>query len=381
MNKITNKLNIFLTGVTGLIGRHVLYELLKEYAEGKYAGKIYLLIRNSKIKDVNSRLNDLLQHKFIPEYLKNYDIELLNSFIECVEGDLCDPNLKDKISTQIDKKDKVYIIHSAATTNLFVNEQSEKDVIDINYNGSKNLFEAFSDYCMKFSYISTAFSCGLREGIIENNYMDTPNDKFRNPYERYKIKFERELRDYCIEKNIEYQILRPSIVCGRLMDKPLNFTSKFDVIYGLSKVFYRFNKKNINDKIRVYLNKYAGLNVIPADYVAKVIVRVFLSDIKELNIVHEKSVNCNYLIAKLIESVGYTNYEFVEEKPEDLNRAEKLYYSTAGIAFEGYLNAPKNEYDTKLLIDSTVGIQQPSIEDNIENIINFAIQNDFNDIG
>lgn len=373
--------NVFLTGVTGLIGRHVLYELLKKNIEGKHNGKIYLLIRSNKDQTARERLDDLLSHKFLPSYLEKFDLNFLTSFTECIEGDLCEPTLRKQILEKIDKKEKINIIHSAATTNLFHNEESKQSVIDINYNGSKNLMNAFKDYDTKFTYISTAFSCGVREGIIENEYLDTPNDKFRNPYEMYKIKFERELRDQCIEKGIEYQILRPSIVCGRLMDHNLYFTSKFDVIYGLAKFFYRLNQKGINDKFRIFLNKEANLNVISVDYVAKVICEVFLSDIKELNIVHSKSVNCESLISKLIESVGYTNYEFVDDKPLDLTRREKSYYTTAGLVFEQYLGAPQNEYDTNVLIQNTKHLSQPLIEENINNIIDFAIEHDFVDIG
>ena len=41
---------------------------------------------------------------------------------------------------------------------------------------------------------------------------------------------------------IEWQILRPGIVSGRLMDSPLYFTSKFDVFYGWAKFFYNLSR-------------------------------------------------------------------------------------------------------------------------------------------
>lgn len=383
MTEIKTELNVFLTGVTGLIGRHVMYELLKKYAEEHNPGKIYVLIRNSKNADCNQRLHDLLTHQYLPNYLKKYDTEFLKSFITCIEGDLCDENLKDTISRNIGKEDKVYVIHSAASTNLFIDEKAKNDVIDVNYNGSKNLFDAFCDHKIKFSYVSTAFSCGIQGGTIKDNHtdIDIETRDFRNPYEKYKLIFEKELKAYCLASGIDYQILRPSIVCGRLLDSPSYFTSKFDTIYGASKVFYRFFKKNSKDKLRLNVDPDTKLNIVPADYVGKAIARAFSTDIKELNIVHYKSVSSTHLLSNLVELTGFKNYELVYEMATDFNRSEKFYYSTAGLVFDPYFNAPENEYDTTLLSSIMSDVKLPLIEDHLDKIIGFAVEHEFADIG
>ena len=76
--------NIFLTGVTGFLGAHILAELLNKFADTK----IYCLIRNKPNKTNEKRLKEILHFYFGVKY----DL-LINDRIIVVSGDLSRENM------------------------------------------------------------------------------------------------------------------------------------------------------------------------------------------------------------------------------------------------------------------------------------------------
>ena len=106
--------NILLTGVTGFLGAHLLYELLT-----KTTANVYCIIRNKNGQGANERLEDTVTYYFGKDFLANYE-----SRINILEGELSENylGLKEEaykyIQNQID-----CIIHSAATTKHYGNEK------------------------------------------------------------------------------------------------------------------------------------------------------------------------------------------------------------------------------------------------------------------
>ena len=92
-----------------LIGRHILYELLNLYAQGIILGGIHLLLRNTRLQCARERVDCIIEHPFIPEYLRHFDRRYLLSFIHPLEGDLTSPGLG-KISRPI--KERRVVCHS-----------------------------------------------------------------------------------------------------------------------------------------------------------------------------------------------------------------------------------------------------------------------------
>ena len=81
------KRTIILTGATGVVGSHVLYELLLQIKQGKFQGNIILLVR-ANIRERMSgydRVVCILSEKFVPDYLKIYKVDELLSHIQIVE--------------------------------------------------------------------------------------------------------------------------------------------------------------------------------------------------------------------------------------------------------------------------------------------------------
>ncbi|MGV8075655.1 MAG: SDR family oxidoreductase [Syntrophobacteraceae bacterium] len=367
-------INIFLTGGTGLIGRHILYELIKLYIDETFNGKIYLSVRKKENANGVGALKGILQHRYLPNYLRHYKTDHLFNIVEEIETDLRSRHLKDKL--ELMKGDNVYVIHAAASTNLLSDERAESDIYFNNYVASLNLLESVMDYACKFVYISTAFSCGIRKGLLSDSYLSSPRGVYRNPYERYKSAVEDRIVQRCSEKSLDWQILRPGVVCGRLIDEPLYYTSKFDVFYGWGRFFHKY-RENLDEYVRIYLNENAGLNILPVDYVAKAVVNGFLTDRKELNIVHSCCTPHTDYLCRILNEVGFKNYEFIDGMPTDPNRLEKLYYRTAGSAFTPYISSPPHEYNVGNLKSIMNGVEEPTISTNISELMSFAIDHGF----
>ena len=241
----------------------------------------------------------------------------------------------------------------------------------------------FGPYIKKFIYVSTAYCSGVRAGLIANDFanLDFKPD-FRNAYENAKFESEKYVAQFCNEKGIPYQILRPSVIGGKLMGEENRFhVLKYMGFYLLGKFFHFYSKSKKNENVRIPITFDTGLNIIPVDYVAKVIVNTFQrNDIIQLNIAHNKSYDIAGGIKIIMEEAGHPNFNLVplEEFKEYQNFTERLYFEKIGKHLSPYLNAPKNEYDTQLL-SSILPI--PEIDAHtFRGMIRYGVENNFSDV-
>ena len=283
----------------------------------------------------------------------------------------------------LSKKENNFFIHSAGSVNLST-DTSQKEII---YNGifefTKDIFDTFSSFITKFTYISTAFSIGNIGGLIDNDFHTEKSPKYRNFYEEYKHLTEKYHLQKGKEENVDIQILRPSVLGGNIFKKSTYFISNYMVYYLLGKFFYK--NPLTENSIRISANFKTGLNIIPVDYVAKVIANVFHKKIEQLNIVHPKSTNIVSGMSKIIKTVGFNNFTFLNSSSggsllEGKNRLEKIYYNTIGLHLNQYLISEPYEYDTKLL-ESIIPIPKYNIEDYLEDTIQYAKTRNFREEG
>ncbi|MEI6866103.1 SDR family oxidoreductase [Flavicella sp.] len=359
-----NQLNVILTGGTGTLGSQIIFELLKQ----ENIKTIFLSVRQKKGKSATSRIKTILESAAAPEFISKNKGTILNKI------KVLDMDAFFKPENFLSKTESNFFIHSAGSVNLST-DISQKEII---YNGvfefTKNVFDTFSSFITKFTYISTAFSIGNIGGLIGNDYHSEKIPKYRNFYEEYKHLTERFLLKKGKEKNIDIQILRPSVLGGNIFKKSTYFVSNYMVYYLLGKFFY---KNPLNDNsIRIAANFKTGLNIIPVDYVAKVITSVFDKKIEQLNIVHSKSTNIVTGMSKIIKTVDFNNFTFLNSSSgglllEGKNRLESIYYNTIGLHLNQYLISDPYEYDTTLL-ESIVPIPKYNIEDYLEDTIRYA---------
>jgi nucleoside-diphosphate-sugar epimerase len=372
-------MKIILTGATGVLGSHIMYDILEDFIKNNIKGKLYLITRNKAKVSAKDRIVELLSSNYTPKFLLEQGTESLLQYIEIIDTDLA------QIQTDFTIKLKdAYFIHSAGYVNLSTDEDQKEKIFNENAVMTKTIFQLFSPFIKKFIYISTAFSSGIRKGLIVNDFHNLDFKlEHRNAYENAKYHSEEFVINQCKELNLPYQILRPSVIGGKMLgNENLYFIPKYMVFYLMAKFFhFTAQRKDQQENVRFSISEETGLNIIPVDYVSKVIVSTFQrTDIVQLNIVHNQSFNLVKGLQLIMKEVGYSNFSII---PNGLdfdykNTIEKLYYVSIGKHLKPYLTSAANEYDTTLL-NSILEIPKLDAE-SFTNMIRYAKLHNFKDI-
>ncbi|MDX1327969.1 MAG: SDR family oxidoreductase [Arenibacter sp.] len=362
-------MTIILTGATGTLGSRVLFTLLEEKLHSLHT--VYLPVRKKGTLSPKDRIQNMLQSEYAPEFIRNNEQEIHQKIKVINADELLQPE------TFLGSQQVDILIHSAGFVNLSTLPDAKEEIFNENLNFTKAIFAAFSPYIGKFVYISTAFAIGDKGGLLKNDYGATNTSAYRNHYEASKHQAELFLRSEGKIKNIPIQILRPSVLGGNITDGPHFFISKYMVFYLFAKFFKNSGSK---DPVRITTSKGSGLNIIPTDYAAKVIVKALDTDIEQLNIVHSKDTDLMRGMTKIFEAVGYNNFIFT---PEPINerlgfdtKLEQFYYQTIGVHLTPYLTSKPNEWDTQLL-ESILPMPEYNLEEYLSNTVHFAISKNF----
>ena len=375
-----NLMKIILTGATGVLGSHIMYEILELFIQTPNdANQLFIIARNNGKNSAGERINEFLSSDYTPKIIRDKGLTVLNQYLEIID---LDSNTIEE--TFLEKTKGAYLIHSAGYVNLSTDEDLKDKIFDENVLLTQKLFSIFHPYIKKFIYIGTAFSSGVRKGLIANDFHNLDfKPEHRNAYEYAKFHSENFIAKECKAIGLPFQILRPSVIGGKMLGTENNyFIPKYMVFYLLAKFFYFTSKrKGKQETVRFIINTDTGLNIIPVDYVAKVIVTTFeRDDIEQLNIVNYNSFNMVQGLQLIMKEVGYTNFTLIPNNFDFQykNTIEKLYYESIGKHLKPYFIADANEYDTTLL-NSILEI--PKLDnDDFTNLIRYAIANDFQDI-
>jgi thioester reductase-like protein len=374
-------MKVILTGATGVLGSHIMYELLEYFITNDRASTLYLLARNRGKISAKDRIYNLLTSNYAPKFIQETGLQQLQDYIELIDVDLTAIN-----ENYLEKLNGAYFIHSAGYVNLSTDENQKEKIFKENTVFTELIFKNFAPFICKFIYISTAFSTGERQGIIENDFHNLNVEyNFRNSYENAKFESEKFIISSCTSMGLPFQILRPSVIGGKMISSENNyFIPKFMVFYLLAKFFYLAAKRSSQqENIRFIVNPSTGLNIIPVDYVAKVIVNIFQQNtIEQLNIVNHTSYNIYEGLKIIMKEVGYTNFTILTSdsnaKFNYQNSIEKLYYESIGKHLQPYFTSDPNEYSTSVL-ESIETI--PTIDFTaLKNMIQFARNEEFRDI-
>ena len=373
-------MKIILTGSTGVLGSHIMYEILELFIQTPNdANQLFIIARNNGKNSAGERINEFLSSDYTPKIIRDKGLTVLNQYLEIID---LDSNTIEE--TFLEKIKGAYLIHSAGYVNLSTDEDLKDKIFDENVQLTQKLFSIFHPYIKKFIYIGTAFSSGVRKGLIANDFHNLDfKPEHRNAYEYAKFHSENFIAKECKAIGLPFQILRPSVIGGKMLGTENNyFIPKYMVFYLLAKFFYFTSKrKGKQETVRFIINTDTGLNIIPVDYVAKVIVTTFeRDDIEQLNIVNYNSFNMVQGLQLIMKEVGYTNFTLIPNNFDFQykNAIEKLYYESIGKHLKPYFIADANEYDTTLL-NSILEI--PKLDnDDFTNLIRYAIANDFQDI-
>jgi nucleoside-diphosphate-sugar epimerase len=373
-------MKIILTGATGVLGSHIMYEILERFIKTPTdANKLFIIARNNGGTSAIERINLLLSSDYTPKIIRDKGATYLNQYLEIID---LDSNAIEE--TFLEKTKGAFLIHSAGYVNLSTDEELKEKIFNENVQLTKKLFSILHPYLKKFVYIGTAFSSGVRTGLIANDFHNLNfAPEHRNAYEYAKFYSENFIAQECRAIGLPYQILRPSVIGGKMLGTENNyFIPKYMVFYLLAKFFHFSTKrKGKQENVRFMINKETNLNIIPVDYVAKVVANTFENDaVEQLNIVNYQSFNMKEGLEIIMTEVGYTNFSFV---PNDLNfqyknSIEKMYYESIGKHLKPYFITDANEYDTALLHSI---LEIPKIDNKaFTKMIRYAIANNFQDI-
>lgn len=241
---------ILLTGVSGFLGRHVLWNLLRR---ADSATKIYCLLRPDADTSADQRLQELL----VPEGERL----AANARARChaVPGDivdanlLLDPTMRERLLGEVDR-----IIHCAATVKF--NTALDK-ARHINVDGTRNVLR-FAEALhargrlRRVDYFSTAFVAGNASRHVHEDRLDAA--QFNNTYEQTKWEAEELVR--AAQRRLPITIFRPSIIVG---DSKTGYTSNFRVLYWPLKVLAS------GLVIVVPADRQGIVDVVPVDYVVE----------------------------------------------------------------------------------------------------------------
>ncbi|WP_010523329.1 SDR family oxidoreductase [Aquimarina agarivorans] len=126
---------ILITGVTGNVGSHVLFELLFDLHNQQKDTPIYLVIRSSNGKTGWERLHsEVFTPSLIPQKIAPFFKTYIKKNVQVLEGDISNfiiPN---------DAGNKLTVFHLAASVNLGKGLKAKKEIAATNYKSTKTFF-------------------------------------------------------------------------------------------------------------------------------------------------------------------------------------------------------------------------------------------------
>lgn len=267
--------NLFVTGVTGGIGR----ELLRLFLE-RTEDRLFLLVRPKASDSHEERVKKLLSKMGINGRAKER--------IRIFEGDLTQPQFGlSEADWEAAVRETDEFFHIAALTKLGASwEEAER----INLGGTLRALELAREAAkrgrlQRFFYFSTAYVAGSLTPIrsLEDELPEKPG--FANAYEATKYLAEKKIRE-AMTQGLPATLFRPSIVVG---DSKTGAISEFNVIYPFWRLFAHGLLK------RVPARPDHSFNLVPIDFV----------------------VEASFVIARQAASLGKT-FHLVSQNPPTL---------------------------------------------------------------
>ncbi|MCE1255742.1 MAG: SDR family oxidoreductase, partial [Anaerolineae bacterium] len=247
---------IFLTGITGFLGTHLVKQLLSN-PEVKIIGLI-------RAADSDSALQRLKKEWWDWPELR----AALGSRVLTLAGDITQPRLALNEQDYAFLVENVsHIIHAAADVRLFL---ALEDLRSVNVTGTLNVL-AFAGDVQKqhglaaFAHVSTAYVAGQRNGEIMEERLSSKSG-FTSPYEQSK--FEAEELVWQAADQLPVCIFRPGMIVG---DSQTGVIKTFNTLYYPLRLY-------MTGKLR-FAPASAGfpVNLVPVDYVASAIFTLMMN--------------------------------------------------------------------------------------------------------
>lgn len=320
---------ILLTGGTGLIGRYLLRDLM-------CAGEsVVALVRPDKDHAAEQRLERIMT---------GWEKELGRALLrpQVLQGDLHQPGLG------LTKTQRAWlgvhcrtVLHNAGNVSFHATDDNEP--WRTNVEGTAHLIEAAQAAGIRdFQYVSTAYVCGDRQGVIREAELEA-GQSFGSVYEESKYTAEKLVRAAGFEK---LNVFRPGSVTG---DWLTGATTTYHGVYLFAQFTQLARQRSgVEDgqqwhhPVRLFQNGDEAHHLIPVCAVSRAIVAILRQ--RELpgetyHLTPDVACNARELEAALADYFGYHGVTFAGNHCVDratMNEVEQIFYDTISRAEHRY---------------------------------------------
>lgn len=374
-----------LTGATGLLGGNLLLEILKDMLRTGKTHEIWLLGKDSAGLSLSERIRAAVLEDggAYLELDEHEQAQVIDDLLNCVhyvqsnmEADkfgISDNDLQKLSATPMD-----VVIHCAGMSAFLQGEEILRSCIRTNVEGTRKLLDLIDHMQVgKFFYIGSAYSSGIRDGYVKADWQNL-DGFFANPYQRSKALAEQVVQEFAANHpDISVTVFRPSTIGGRLLEQRYGTVNKYDVYLVWAKMLLRMKAKQLQSwegiydrewtfPIHILLNSSAGLNIVPVDFCAKMLVCAALKDdfkIRSLHLANHQSTSHLQYVTQMLDWLKIRGATFVSEEPADKNDADRWYYRILNPVFLDYVAYPELDLDTAPLqqLEQSAGIHCPSV--------------------
>ncbi len=361
--------NILLTGATGYLGIHILYDLLSTYD-----CTIFCLIRKKDNFNPKVRLLKKLEYYFGKDIL-----HFIDTRIQVINGDISLPNLGLQEQDYISLGKKIdMVIHCAA----IVSHYGDKSLFDtINVNATNSIISFCQKFDAKLNYISTTSVCAYHANdksdtlSFDEHCLYIGQEYEGNIY--IKSKFEAECHVWEAMKNgLKACVYRLGNITARYSDGKFQENDTQNAFLNRIVAFTKLSKIPIS---------FANLSIdlSPVDICSNIIVHILnysSSYGKVFHIYNNNTITVNTLLTyietlgKHIEIVSDSDFNnlllHLHEKEDALGIINDV---TSNVTMQNTNIILNSDFTTQYI--KNIGIQWPIIElDYIEKFLNHYIQ-------
>lgn len=345
-----------LTGATGLVGRYLVRDLLLR------GHRLAIVVRSNRKETARERIEAILQ-------MWESQLGRVLPRPVCLEGDVGRPGLgmqaadREFVAQNCDR-----LIHNAAVLTFYGKDRTD-DPWRTNLDGTRNTLDACRELGVRdLHYVSTAYVCGTREGVIREDELDC-GQRFRNDYEHSKFLAEQTVRQADFLDQLT--VYRPTVIAG---DSQSGYTNTYHGLYMYLRLMSSlvWNQQPDPDGRRftpVHLNMTGKekRNIVPVDWVSAVFCRLFETPEAHGGVYHFAPKEP--LTPREIIEAGYKYFnsygvEFLGARANELGSAgdiDNLYRENRGV-YEPY-EATDPTFDTANTDKFTEDLPCPKIDE------------------
>ena len=256
------------TGVTGFVGSHLAYRLLKD------GHHVTALVRGGKNASARDRVIEVLGE--VSGSTDNIRLHL--DRLDVLEGDISRPLLgldEESLRRTASRTDEVW--HCAAS--LAFTDEERDEIFQMNVGGTQKVLDLVQQTAARrLHHVSTAYIAGTKE-LAKESEIHT-GQTFRNAYEASKCEAELLVTEAHAKGLLTSTIYRPSIVIGdSVTGRATHFHGVYAFIRGLFTGASRLRRRSqsngqVHLPVRVLGRMTTTLNFVPIDYVVNGMVHI-----------------------------------------------------------------------------------------------------------